>query len=112
MTVCVIQFSMLFFVGINNGYHNGTCNDFSKPMLRLINTPDDIIDDAQRYILTIYAGILAPMLYNAASCILRAVGDSKTPLYFLVVSAVLNIGMDLFSLLSLRWACSERHWQQ
>lgn len=75
---------------------------FSKPMLRLINTPDDIIDDAQRYILTIYAGILAPMLYNAASCILRAVGDSKTPLYFLMVSAVLNIGMDLFFIVVLK----------
>lgn len=68
---------------------------FARPTLRLINTPDGIIDDAYTYIVTIYAGILAPMLYNGASCILRAVGDSKTPLYFLIVSAALNIGMDL-----------------
>ncbi len=68
---------------------------FSGPLLRLIDTPDSIMGEAQTYIVTIYAGIFAPMLYNAAACILRAVGDSKTPLYFLVISAVLNIGLDL-----------------
>lgn len=68
---------------------------FSKPMLRAINTPDTIVDMAHSYIVTIYAGIFAPMLYNAAACVLRAVGDSKTPLYFLIISAVLNIGLDL-----------------
>ena len=89
-------FNAVFLWGLITVIITALAMIFSKPMLRLINTPDDIIDDAQRYILTIYAGILAPMLYNAASCILRAVGDSKTPLYFLMVSAVLNIGMDLF----------------
>lgn len=95
-------FNAVFLWGLITVIITALAMIFSKPMLRLINTPDDIIDDAQRYILTIYAGILAPMLYNAASCILRAVGDSKTPLYFLMVSAVLNIGMDLFFIVVLK----------
>ena len=88
-------FNAVFLWGLITVIITALAMIFSKPMLRLINTPDDIIDDAQRYILTIYAGILAPMLYNAASCILRAVGDSKTPLYFLLFSAGLNIVLDL-----------------
>lgn len=95
-------FNAVFLWGLITVIITALATIFSKPMLRLINTPDDIIDDAQRYILTIYAGILAPMLYNAASSILRAVGDSKTPLYFLMVSAVLNIGMDLFFIVVLK----------
>ncbi len=66
-----------------------------RPMLRLINTPDDIMEDAYTYIVIICAGAAASMLYNAVSCILRALGDSKTPLYFLILSALLNIGLDL-----------------
>lgn len=73
----------------------GIAIGFSKPLLRLVDTPDSIMDEAQTYIVTIYAGIFAPTLYNAGACILRAVGDSRTPLYFLVISAVLNIGLDL-----------------
>ncbi len=67
----------------------------ARPVLHLINTPDKIINDSHRYISIICAGIFAPMLYNAVSCVLRALGDSKTPLYFLIISAVLNIGLDL-----------------
>ena len=73
----------------------GIAIGFSRPLLHLVNTPESIMEEAQTYIVTIYAGIFAPMLYNAAACVLRAVGDSKTPLYFLVLSAVLNIGLDL-----------------
>lgn len=74
----------------------------AKPLLRLINTPDSIINDAYSYIVVIYAGIFAPLLYNAASCILRAVGDSKTPLYFLIVAAVLNIGLDFLFIMAFK----------
>lgn len=68
---------------------------FMRPMLRLMNTPDDIFDDAYKYIMVICAGIAAQVLYNMLSAILRALGNSKTPLYFLILSAVLNIGLDL-----------------
>lgn len=68
---------------------------FMRPMLRLMNTPSDIFDDAYSYIMIICAGIVAQVLYNMLSAILRALGNSKTPLYFLILSALLNIGLDL-----------------
>ncbi|MBQ9768316.1 MAG: MATE family efflux transporter [Lachnospiraceae bacterium] len=68
----------------------------TKPLLRLINTPDDILGDAALYISIIYAGIAATMMYNLLACFLRAIGDSKTPLYFLIVSSLLNIVLDIW----------------
>ena len=68
---------------------------FMKPLLTLMNTPDDIFIDAYAYIMIISGGILAQMLYNLLASILRALGDSKVPLYFLILSAFLNIVLDL-----------------
>jgi putative MATE family efflux protein len=68
---------------------------FAKPLLRILNTPDEIFDDAYNYIVIIFLGIGATMLYNIVSSIIRSLGDSKTPLYFLVFSSFLNIGLDL-----------------
>ena len=68
---------------------------FMKPLLTLMNTPPDIFDDAYAYIMIISGGILAQMLYNLLASILRALGDSKVPLYFLILSAFLNIVLDL-----------------
>ena len=65
------------------------------PMLRLMKTPDEVFPESQRY-LTIYFGGMAGMLfYNMGAGILRAVGDSRRPFYFLVVSAVTNVVLDL-----------------
>lgn len=66
-----------------------------KPLLTFMNTPEDIFSDAYTYIMIICAGIFAQVLYNLLSCILRALGNSKTPLYFLILSAFLNIVLDL-----------------
>ena len=66
-----------------------------KPLLLLMNTPEDIFRDAYAYIMIVSGGILAQMLYNLLSSILRALGNSKLPLYFLIISAVLNIFLDL-----------------
>ncbi|MDQ9750222.1 MATE family efflux transporter, partial [Acinetobacter baumannii] len=66
-----------------------------KPLLTFMHTPEDIFQDAYTYIMIICAGIIATVLYNLLSSILRALGDSKTPLYFLILSAGLNIGLDL-----------------
>lgn len=68
---------------------------FMKPLLTLMNTPSDIFKDAYGYIMIISGGILAQMLYNLLSSILRAIGNSKIPLYFLIISALLNILLDL-----------------
>lgn len=68
---------------------------FMKPLLVLMHTPEDIFADAYAYIMIISGGILAQMLYNLLSSILRAIGNSKIPLYFLILSALLNIVLDL-----------------
>lgn len=67
-----------------------------EPWLHLMNTPSDIYADAYSYIMIISGGILAQMLYNLLASILRALGNSKVPLYFLIFSALLNIALDLF----------------
>ncbi len=67
----------------------------SRPVLIFLNTPDNILSDAVLYMRIMCAGVLAVALYNCISAILRAVGDSKTPLYFLIMSSILNIFLDL-----------------
>ena len=68
---------------------------FMKPLLILMNTPSDIFADAYSYIMIVSGGILAQMLYNLLSSVLRALGNSKLPLVFLIISALLNIVLDL-----------------
>lgn len=74
----------------------------ARPMLELMNTPDNIMQDAQTYIMIIYAGVGATMFYNMISGILRALGDSRTPLYFLIVSSILNVGLDLLMIINFK----------
>lgn len=66
-----------------------------KSLLHLLNTPSDIFDDAYAYIMVICGGIFAQVLYNLLASILRALGNSKIPLYFLILAAGLNIVLDL-----------------
>ena len=68
---------------------------FIRPILVLLKTPDDILDMAASYVIIIIVGIIFCSLYNLCANILRAVGDSKTPLIFLGISVVLNIVLDL-----------------
>ena len=72
------------------------------PLLKMMNTPDNIIGDANTYITIIFAGIITQALYNMAAGILRALGDSKTPLYFLIVSSVINIILDLVFIINFK----------
>lgn len=67
---------------------------FIKPILSLMNTPAERMNDAYSYIIIILAFIIAPMLYNLEITVLRSLGDSKTPLYFLIFATVLNIILD------------------
>lgn len=67
----------------------------ARTLLEFMNTPDNIIDDAYNYIIVIYAGITFQLFYNYISCVIRALGDSRTPLYFLLIASVLNIILDL-----------------
>ena len=68
---------------------------FMHPLLSLMQTPADIYDDAYDYIIVIMWGLAAQMLYNLLSALLRAIGNSKMPLYFLILAAVLNVVLDL-----------------
>lgn len=68
---------------------------FMHPLLDLMQTPEDIYDDAYAYIIVIMWGLAAQMLYNLLSALLRAIGNSKMPLYFLILAAVLNVILDL-----------------
>ena len=68
---------------------------FTHPLLKLLNTPEEIYQDAYDYIVIIFAGIGATMFYNLLASIVRSLGDSKTPLYFLLFSSVLNVGLDI-----------------
>ena len=75
-------------------------------ILRIMSTPENIYNDAYHYLLIIFLGIPCTLLYNYLAGILRAIGDSKTPFYFLVFSASLNIGLDLFCIMVLKWGCA------
>ena len=66
----------------------------SRPMLQALNTPSARLNEANSYISVILVFIVVPMLYNLEAVILRSLGDSKTPLYFLIFSSVLNIILD------------------
>ena len=72
------------------------------PLLRMMNTPVQYFDYAYFYLITIFGGIGATILYNIAASTLRAVGDSRTPLIFLIFSAILNVGLDFVCIVFLR----------
>lgn len=67
--------------------------------LRFMQTPADMYADAYAYIIVIFAGTGATIFYNLLAGILRALGDSRTPLYFLILSSFLNVGLDLLFIL-------------
>lgn len=83
--LCVIGTVVLTFLGVVT----------AKPLLKIMNTPPEIMDYAYSYIIIIYFGIAVTFLYNMMACTLRAMGDSITPLVFLAIAALLNVVLDL-----------------
>lgn len=75
---------------------------FLNPALKLINTPSNIINDSEAYIRIIFLGTIAVVGYNIISSILRALGDSKTPLYFLILASILNVVLDLIFIINFK----------
>ena len=71
----------------------------TRPILVWTNTPANIIDLADIYVRTIFWGIPFTLLYNVTSALMRALGDSKRPLYFLLMASFLNIGLDLLCII-------------
>jgi len=79
-------------------------------ILRLMNTPAEIIDYSAMYIRIIFAGIPASVLYNMAGGILRSLGDSKTPVAFLVLASLINIVLDLLFILKFNMGVAGAAW--
>lgn len=71
-------------------------------ILRVMNTPENVFSKAYNYIFVIFLGIPATFLYNILSGFMRSLGDSKTPLIFLIISSVLNVALDLFMIVVLK----------
>ena len=71
------------------------CVMLIEPILRLIQTPQEIISDATIYLKIIFLGLIFTFLYNVYASTLRSIGDSKSPLIFLIISAILNVVMDI-----------------
>ncbi len=77
-----------------------------KPCLQLMNTPPEIMADAYIYMMILYIGLFSTFGYNFVSCVLRALGDSRTPLIFLIFSSILNIVLDLVLVIVFHWGVS------
>lgn len=84
------------FVGIITIVMNATVFIWTRPILRLLQIPEEVYPLMYQYIRIIFSGILFVFLYNFFACLLRAVGNSVVPLWFLAMSSVLNIILDLW----------------
>ena len=101
--------------GVNEALHTGValsvvlgvCTSLigffvSPSMLRLMHTPENCLADAQQYVQIYFCGAVASMIYNMGSGILRAMGDSKRPLIFLIIACFVNIFADLLCVVGLK----------
>lgn len=75
----------------------------SDPVLRLLQTPDEIFADASAYIKVIFGGLFITFFYNSLGASLRAVGNSRTPFYALVISSILNVVLDILLVKMTPW---------
>ncbi len=83
---------------------------FSYQMLAFLRTPTDIIDMADTYLFIMLAGIFATVFYNLSSNVIRALGDSKTPLYFLIFASILNVFLDIYFIVNLKMGIAGAGW--
>ena len=75
----------------------------ARPLMLLLGTPDNILDMAVTYVQLICGFGIATFSYNAVSSVLRALGDSKTPLIFLIICSILNVILDLIAVIGFKW---------
>lgn len=75
----------------------------TEPLLQLLNTPENILPNSLSYLQIIFSGAAIVTAYNMMAAILRAVGDSRTPLYAMLVASVVNIGLDLLFVMVFHW---------
>lgn len=83
---------------------------FSDHLLSFMQVPQDVFFDARTYLRIMFAGMIAMFGYNSVSAILRGLGDSKTPMFFLILSTIINIVLDLVFILVLDWGIAGAAW--
>ena len=83
---------------------------FVDHILVLMQTPPDIMNDARTFLQIMLGGMLAPIAFNLLSNIIRALGDSRTPLWFLIISSLINIGLELLFILGFHWGIAGAGW--
>lgn len=86
------------------------CFFWTDDLLRVMNTPAEIFDDAYRYIFIVFMGVGATMLYNLSSAVLRSLGDSRTPLHFLIAAALVNVVLDILFMQYLHFGVEGAAW--
>lgn len=82
----------------------------ARPIMLLLRTPADIIDDATLYVRVTCGFFIGQLFYNMATSVLRSIGDSSTPLYFLIFSSLLNAGLDLLFVVVFHWDVAGVAW--
>lgn len=93
LTICIEMTILLTFLALL----------LTGPVLNLMDVNPEIHSYSYDYLMVVYSGIFAQVGYNIISCILRALGDSRTPLYFLILSSVLNVVLDLLFITRFGW---------
>lgn len=91
--LCVISTALLVMLG----------QWLVSPVLSLMQTPAEIIGDSELYLRIMFAGIPVVMAYNLFACILRSLGDGRTPLHAMIIACFINIGLDLLFVLVFQW---------
>ena len=76
---------------------------FCGQILKIMQTPSDIIDNSYTFLVIQFAGIIAIVAYNLFANMIRAMGNSKTPLFFLIIACFINIGLELLFILVFHW---------
>lgn len=100
IALCLVSGLVMAVVGVG----------LSPTILRLLDTPAEIMEGSVTYLQIYFMGVMALMIYNMGSGILRAVGDSRTPLYFLMVSSVVNILLDLLFVIKIQMGVAGVAW--
>ncbi len=93
MTISIISGIILTVIGVSG----------AKVILTLMQTPEDVLSLAVVYLRTYFLGMTAMMIYNFGAAILRAVGDTKRPLYFLMIAGVINVSFNLVFVILFHW---------
>jgi putative MATE family efflux protein len=82
----------------------------TMPILRAIHTPEEIMAQSYSYIIVIFIGIFTMTMYNCGACLLRAIGDSRSPLIFLIISSLLNIVLDILLIIKTDMGVAGAAW--